>query len=74
MRAETFFFTKETGWSVPTFPELDSDSTLVLAFGCSGEDGSKLVGFYSYGELSPHEGRPAELFNQTMTLTTLAER
>lgn len=36
-------------------------------------DGSKLVGFYSYGELSPLEGRPAELFNQTMTLTTLAE-
>ncbi len=37
-------------------------------------NGSKLVGFYSYGELSPHEGRPAELFNQTMTLTTLLER
>jgi hypothetical protein len=37
-------------------------------------NGSKLVGFYSYGELSPHEGHPAELFNQTMTLTTLRER
>jgi hypothetical protein len=37
-------------------------------------EGSQLVGFYSYGELSPHEGKPSELFNQTMTLTTLAER
>jgi len=36
-------------------------------------DGSKLVGFYSYGELSPHEGNPCELFNQTMTVTTLVE-
>ena len=36
--------------------------------------GSKLIGFYSYGELSPHEGKPSELFNQTMTLTTLLGR
>jgi hypothetical protein len=34
---------------------------------------SHLVGFYSYGEISPYgEGR-CELHNQTMTLTTFAE-
>jgi hypothetical protein len=32
-----------------------------------------LIGFYSYGELSPFAGGPCELHNQTMTLTTLSE-
>ncbi|MBK9741072.1 MAG: FIST C-terminal domain-containing protein [Actinobacteria bacterium] len=32
-----------------------------------------VVGFYSYGEISPHLGT-SELHNQTMTLTTLTER
>ena len=32
-----------------------------------------LIGFYSYGELSPGVGS-CELHNQTMTLTTLRER
>jgi hypothetical protein len=32
-----------------------------------------LMGFYSYGELSPFAGGPCELHNQTMTLTTLSE-
>jgi hypothetical protein len=36
--------------------------------------GARQVGFYSYGELSPHLGGTCELHNQTMTLTTLAER
>jgi hypothetical protein len=32
------------------------------------------LGFYSYGELSPHAAsRPCELHNQTMTVTTLCE-
>lgn len=31
------------------------------------------VGFYSYGELSPHAGGRCELHNQTMTLTVLSE-
>lgn len=32
------------------------------------------VGFYSYGELSPHTTGRCELHNQTMTLTTFSER
>jgi hypothetical protein len=35
--------------------------------------GTRQVGFYSYGELSPHTNGTCELHNQTMTLTTLAE-
>lgn len=38
-------------------------------------EGSKQVGFYSYGELSPYvEGKPCELHNQTMTITTIKEK
>lgn len=37
-------------------------------------EGTPLVGFYSYGELSPGEGtRSCELHNQTMTITTICE-
>lgn len=37
-------------------------------------EGTKQVGFYSYGELSPHVvGSACELHNQTMTLTTIVE-
>jgi hypothetical protein len=37
-------------------------------------DGSKLVGFYSYGEISPFaSGQCAVLHNQTMTLTRFWE-
>ncbi len=32
-----------------------------------------LAGFYSYGEISPRDGRGGQLHNQTMTLTTFAE-
>lgn len=36
--------------------------------------GTKCVGFYSYGEISPHAASGAcELHNQTMTVTTFAE-
>ena len=36
--------------------------------------GTRQVGFYSYGEISPHASSgPCELHNQTMTLTTFAE-
>jgi hypothetical protein len=36
--------------------------------------GTRQIGFYSYGELSPHmSGGSCELHNQTMTLTMLAE-
>lgn len=31
------------------------------------------VGFYSYGELSPHAAGTCDLHNQTMTLTTISE-
>jgi hypothetical protein len=31
------------------------------------------IGFYSYGELSPHASGPCQLHNQTMTLTTICE-
>jgi hypothetical protein len=37
-------------------------------------DAANLVGFYSYGELSPYvEGASCELHNQTMTLTVISE-
>jgi hypothetical protein len=35
--------------------------------------GSEMVGFYSYGEISPHTSGSCELHNQTMTVTTLQE-
>jgi len=35
--------------------------------------GTAQVGFYSYGELSPHLSGPCDLHNQTMTLTLLSE-
>lgn len=36
--------------------------------------GTRLAGFYSYGEVSPHEATGcAELHNQTMTITLLSE-
>lgn len=34
----------------------------------------RLVGFYSYGEISPYAHGPCDLHNQTMTLTHLEER
>lgn len=37
-------------------------------------NGTKLVGFYSYGEISPYATGYCDLHNQTMTLTTIAER
>lgn len=37
-------------------------------------DQAKLIGFYSYGEISPHAASGVcELHNQTMTITTLTE-
>ncbi len=35
--------------------------------------GTQLVGFYSYGEISPMTSGRCDLHNQTMTLTTLSE-
>src|SRR6185295_17790849 len=35
--------------------------------------GSQIVGFYSYGEISPYASGQCDLHNQTMTLTTLSE-
>jgi hypothetical protein len=39
-----------------------------------GSTGSELVGFYSYGEIAPQGRGPSDLHNQTMTITTIAER
>lgn len=36
-------------------------------------EGTKQVGFYSYGELSPYTEGTCDLHNQTMTLTSIAE-
>jgi hypothetical protein len=36
--------------------------------------GAEQVGFYSYGEISPHGFGACDLHNQTMTLTTICER
>ncbi len=35
--------------------------------------GTQQIGFYSYGEISPHADGTCELHNQTMTLTTIGE-
>jgi hypothetical protein len=35
--------------------------------------GAELVGFYSYGEISPSASGSCDLHNQTMTLTTIVE-
>ena len=35
--------------------------------------GAAHIGFYSYGEISPHASGSCELHNQTMTLTTIRE-
>ncbi|OGA74811.1 MAG: hypothetical protein A3G81_16805 [Betaproteobacteria bacterium RIFCSPLOWO2_12_FULL_65_14] len=35
MKLETFAFRQGQGWSVPKFPELDSEGTLVVVFGAS---------------------------------------
>ncbi len=35
--------------------------------------GTRQIGFYSYGEISPYTSGSCELHNQTMTLTTYAE-
>lgn len=35
--------------------------------------GTRQIGFYSYGEISPYGGGTCELHNQTMTLTTFSE-
>ena len=35
--------------------------------------GTQQVGFYSYGEISPHASGRCDLHNQTMTLTVLGE-
>jgi len=35
--------------------------------------GTAQVGFYSYGEISPHASGRCDLHNQTMTLTVLSE-
>jgi hypothetical protein len=35
--------------------------------------GAQLIGFYSYGEISPYAEGQCDLHNQTMTLTTISE-
>jgi hypothetical protein len=36
-------------------------------------EGTEQIGFYSYGEISPHASGRCDLHNQTMTLTVLSE-
>jgi hypothetical protein len=36
-------------------------------------EGTQQIGFYSYGEISPHVAGRCDLHNQTMTLTVLCE-
>jgi hypothetical protein len=32
MKLETFYYTKDKGWSIKSFPKMDSEQTLILAF------------------------------------------
>lgn len=36
-------------------------------------EGTQQIGFYSYGEISPHATGRCDLHNQTMTLTVVSE-
>jgi hypothetical protein len=48
----------------------DEVDAVADAFG----DNTALTGFYSYGEISPHLfDKSCEMYNQTMTITTLNE-
>lgn len=66
MELSTFYYTKKSGWSVKTFPELDSKDTLVLIFAspefienpapiqeiAKHYPNSKIIGCSSAGEIS----------------------
>lgn len=43
MQLETFFFQADRGWSISPLPDLDSDNTLVIAFGAASETSSRLT-------------------------------
>ncbi len=80
MTIETSCYRIGHGWSVPVFPGLGGDQTLVLVFGGAKaiEGGvpratSQVIGFYSYGEVSPFSDGRCDLYHQAMTLTTLSE-
>lgn len=49
-----------------------TDEELESTLGCLPSH-AKQIGFYSYGEIAPVDGAPADLHNQTMTLTTISE-
>jgi len=36
-------------------------------------EGTSMIGFYSYGELSPHDGGTCELHNETLVMATIGE-
>jgi len=42
MQLETFFFQADSGWSISPLPDLDSDNTLVIAFGAAGESSGRV--------------------------------
>ena len=47
----------------------------IVAAESAARPGTRSIGFYSYGEISPHDvSGCCELHNQTMTVTTLSER
>ena len=43
MQMETFFFQADSGWSISPLPDLDSDNTLVIAFGAAGKTTGRLA-------------------------------
>ena len=42
MQLETFFFQANSGWSISPLPDLDSEKTLVIAFGAAGESSGRV--------------------------------
>ena len=54
--------------SLEMLPEEEVEATLEAL-----PEGVAQIGFYSYGELSPHKGASCDLHNQTMTITTIRE-
>ena len=55
----------------------EAAEALVAAQGFGMDDvlpaGTEQIGFYSYGEISPHTTGRCDLHNQTMTLTVVSE-
>jgi hypothetical protein len=72
MRAQQIVWNSQSGWR--TEGEVGAPSLVIEAAGAELGSDTVRLGFYLYGEISPHAmSGLCELHNQTMTITALAE-